>query len=414
MKNKKVVIIGGGVIGFITANYLLSKGIKDISIYELKNNVGGVLKDEIIKNDFFLNSCQYLDVYSEYYKYIPKKIKKSLYEFDHKYFSITKFKDKEIFTKDFAGPVFEEKPIYNKNVNLNDSLLKRLNTYPVDVGFFLISWAKSAFENIHKLTGYSSNSLALRRVFFKNFVSDVKKNKKIKYIDDTHGIPRDALKLSSLKAALPKRGFNYFFLTFEKYLINLGVHIYKKSPIKVLFSKNKIDIFTGSKKINYDYLVWTGNPTSIIKNTTKKILDSFNVKSVNYYFNIKKDIKKNFYIQVFSLDTKINRIFFYYNGNSSKVTVECFEHNLDPHAIQKDVLKYLKYLNLKIKNGDIKFSGHAKYKNYNIISKNDFQTLNNFKKIQDKLQLIDCGWDIYGRDKKLKNVFESINKHILN
>jgi hypothetical protein len=413
MKNKKITIVGGGIVGFITANYLLAKGVKDISIYELKNNLGGVLKDEIFNNDFFFNSCQYLDVQSEYYKYIPQKIRKDLYEFDHEYFSVTKLKTKKIFTKNFAGPVFDEMPLFKKNVDLSKNLHERLNIYPAEVSSFLINWVKSAFKNIQKLTSNSSYSLAIRRAFFRNFTDDVKKKKILDYVDETYGLPRDILKLSSIKAALPKKGFNDFFLQFEKYLISQGVNVYKKSPIKTLFLKKKINIYNGLKKINFNHLIWTGNPNPIIKNTIKKKLDSYNIEITSYYFIIKKNIKKNFYIQVFSLETRINRIFFYYDGNSNKITVECFDHKFDQDTIQKEVLENLKYLNLNITNKDLVFSGYTKLKNYSIISINDFQTLYNFRQIQDKFKLIDCGWYNYGRDIKLNKVFESINKYIL-
>ena len=47
---KKIVIVGGGIVGFISANYLLNLGLKDIRIYETNKNFGGVLKYQIIDN----------------------------------------------------------------------------------------------------------------------------------------------------------------------------------------------------------------------------------------------------------------------------------------------------------------------------------------------------------------------------
>ena len=58
---KKIVIVGGGIVGFISANYLLNLGLKDISVYETNKNFGGILKDQIIDNEFYFTSCQYLN-----------------------------------------------------------------------------------------------------------------------------------------------------------------------------------------------------------------------------------------------------------------------------------------------------------------------------------------------------------------
>ena len=90
---KKIVIVGGGISGMISANYFYKKGFRDIKIFEIKSNLGGVLSDQIFNKDFFFNSCQYFDTKSEWYKYIPSKIRKLyLTEFPHKYSSLTKFK----------------------------------------------------------------------------------------------------------------------------------------------------------------------------------------------------------------------------------------------------------------------------------------------------------------------------------
>ena len=63
--------------------------------------MGGILKDEIINKEVFINSCQYLEVGSKY-KFIPENLRnKILIEF-HTLTSYTECEDKKIFTKDFA------------------------------------------------------------------------------------------------------------------------------------------------------------------------------------------------------------------------------------------------------------------------------------------------------------------------
>ena len=57
--------------------------------------------------------------------------------------------------------------------------------------------------------------------------------------------------------------------------------------------------------------------------------------------------------------------------------------------------------------------GHIIQKNYTILSKRDEGLLNLFKKKNKELHILDCGWELYGRDLKLNTVFDSIKSEIV-
>ena len=50
---KKIVIVGGGITGCVSAIYCAQLGFK-VEIYEKKNSLGGVISDIELENDFFL------------------------------------------------------------------------------------------------------------------------------------------------------------------------------------------------------------------------------------------------------------------------------------------------------------------------------------------------------------------------
>ena len=102
---KKVIIVGGGITGCMAALYLDKKKF-DVSIYESKNNLGGVLSDFSHKEESFLNGVQYLDVNTKWYIEIKKLLGKKLKEFSHTYGSITESENSLLFTNKFAVPVF--------------------------------------------------------------------------------------------------------------------------------------------------------------------------------------------------------------------------------------------------------------------------------------------------------------------
>mgnify|MGYP001308803273 CR=1 FL=1 len=108
---KKIIIIGGGITGCMAALYIDKKKF-DVSIYESKNNLGGVLSDFLHNEDSFLNGVQYLDVNTKWYSEIKKFFKGKLNEFSHNYGSITESENSMLFTNKFAVPAFT-------NVDLN-------------------------------------------------------------------------------------------------------------------------------------------------------------------------------------------------------------------------------------------------------------------------------------------------------
>ena len=409
---KKIIIVGGGITGLITAYYLKIKGYKDISIYEIKKNLGGILNDKILEKDFFFSSCQYLEVNSDWYKYIPSVLKKNqLYEFKHQYSSYTEDKNSINFTKDFAGPSFNHEPNFN-NVDYKKDLLSRLNVYSENTKKFVKKWLDSINIDLEKLTSESSYGLALRRIYFKNNKKLISKKKFLKIFDETYGLKRQELNLNLLKAALPIKGYNNFFEEFEKILTLNQIRIFKRKPIKVSYLDKKLKIFSENTEIKYDYLLWSGNPTSIIKNVLKKNLDSFNIKSLNLFFLIKNIKIKTNYVQYFSLNSKINRIFFYESNKNTKITVECFDHKFQKNEIISHIIKILNYLKIKVDIKNIVFLGQENYKIYNILSCSDKKILKEFKSYHKEFNMINCGWEKYGRDLKFKEIFSSIKKII--
>ena len=407
MKNQ-IVIVGGGITGLVTANYLFERGVTDISIFETQNYLGGVLKDEIINKEFFINSCQYLEVGSKWYKFIPENLRnKILIEFPHTYSSYTECEDKKIFTKDFAGPVFNFKPTFN-SAKISHSLENRIMAYPLKTQSFIKKWLKNIDLNIDELSSNSSYGLALRRIYFKNYLQEVFKKKNQKIFDETHGLKRKELKLKSLIAALPANGYNKFFHQFENILKKKKIKIYNKSPIKVEFDNKKIQIYSRGQKVDFDKLIWTGNPTSIIKKVLNKKLNSLNIKNVNFFFKINKNINLNHYVQYFSDVSKISRVFIYSNKYFSKITVETFNHELDMARIRLETLKVLNLLNIKLEENDLEYYGHKDYRTYNIISNSDYEIIKEFYEYNDSLDIINSGWEKYGRDLKFDQIFKSL------
>ena len=59
-RKKKISIIGGGITGCAIAAHFKKKNY-DVKIFEKKGYLGGILRDQESKNNFFLKGCQYLE-----------------------------------------------------------------------------------------------------------------------------------------------------------------------------------------------------------------------------------------------------------------------------------------------------------------------------------------------------------------
>ena len=93
------------------------------------------------------------------------------------------------------------------------------------------------------------------------------------------------------------------------------------SQVRPVLKKRKIEL--NLKKENYrpDFVIWTGNPTILIKEIFNKKLNTFPIKINQYSFNIKKDVKTPRYYQIYSDRMDCLRIF-YKIEDQSKVNME--------------------------------------------------------------------------------------------
>ena len=154
------------LVGFISANYLLNLGLKDISIYETNKNFGGVLKDQIIDNEFYFTSCQYLNPDQNWHKIIPNNIRsKSIYEFNHNYYSFTEMENMKTLRKILRDLFLHKKTIIKKKHLFK--FLRKTKIYPKEISSFIIKWL-SAELNLKLLTSNSSYGLSLRRFLFQS------------------------------------------------------------------------------------------------------------------------------------------------------------------------------------------------------------------------------------------------------
>jgi hypothetical protein len=208
------------------------------------------------------------------------------------------------------------------------------------------------------------------------------------------------------KAAIPKDGYDDFFQSIKKKLEKNKVNIFFKCNIEPTLVKNKIKITSYDKNVDADFVIWTGDPTLLVKNVLKKKLDSLHQKILQFSFNCKSINNDYIYYQFFSNTEKFLRFFKYTIGNKSKVSVEMiYNKKINLNKIFSTIKKI--FFKLKIQKKNI-------YKNlslrYNIVSVNDGKLLDKLENSNKIKNLICSPFTEHGRDLKIEHILKKFNK----
>lgn len=407
---KKIVIVGGGIIGCVSAIYLNRYG-HDVSIIEKSENLGGVLTDQKFNQDIFLKGTQYLDVNVEWFR-VLKELVPDLNIFDYSYGSYTNLNSFNFNSEDFAIPVFnfdlEKENIQNNHYQYN-SLADRINQYPEDIKSQLIKFFSNSEIDLNKISSACVGNLGISRVaLIKN--ENLKKLKsENKIIDDLYAIKRNEIYNHNLQYALPKNGFTEFFLRLRKKLEKENIKVFTNSRIFPEWKNGNLEIALNNKKINNDCIFWSGNPTHLIQKFLDSKLDSFVFRTLQVNANIENLKIKERFIQVYSKSSKIFRINLYNLNNIPKIGVECFFHKEDSKNILNEALGILKKFKLELKYSETTINKNL-INRFDIFTISDKQTIEQFLQKTKNSNLLFSPWTSYGRTEKIEKILDNFKK----
>jgi hypothetical protein len=310
----------------------------------------------------------------------------------------------------FAHPITSNSFKKVRDSKEKNTLCNRVDCYQNDVSSPLKNWLNKNSLDYEKLHSNCAELLNIGRVCF---INDLKKMKNIKkeskYADHILGIPEEKIKLSR-RFCISKRGNNSFY---EKlyFFLNNKINIEFNSKIQVQPGNDKnIKILNRGKSLDVDHIIWAANPVYILKELGYGVLDNPVVKVKIYCSEIEifdSPTVENFYIQVFSLKTNIFRIYFYRTNTKYKITVETF-FNKENNSLDEDSLrKILSHFNFRFKLKGI--SSEKKEVRHYLMSKKDFNTFEKFNADFKNTNLINGGWHLNGRERKIEHIMNNFN-----
>ena len=381
---KNIKIVGGGLTGLALAKYLTGRSLSTV-LFERQSSLGGVVRDDVFERQIFLSGCHYL------YPETPwvKSSKLNLTKFELQYGSITE-DDTVRYRIGASGPILKNLPLALRSDTELDKL-KLLKTLP-NVRQFYSRWLEFFNIELSNISMLALESLQLQRFFIEDdpggLVAKLKKNSPV--LDDVLGIART----QPIAAAIPKYGFNKLISelisTFENVNISCNDGI---SATQIL----------GDNADEETQYFWCANPqimTSSLITETKAVRPTI---CSRYHFKINGSIGfKVFYLQVYSLKSRVYRIYLYELFGEWQCCVEVVGV-LAVNEVLSDTKRLLNFAEISV---DLHFVYEVKYKRYVAITERQESDMIKAKNLLEGVyNSYDGGWMQAYRDQKIDYVW---------
>jgi len=410
---KKIIIVGGGIIGCLSALYFAKKKYK-VSIYDKDSKLGGVLKEYTDKKNLFLKGTQYFNTDTEWFALLKKLFPKSFNIFPYRYGTYSDLNDRVVFSSKFSLPIIEIPLVEERNLLIKkkkiNTLKDRINLYPKSIYKKISKFLKNCEINPSKFSHTCSNNLQISRVHVlgKDKLIDIYK-KKNKINNDLYALERKKIFDDKLHYAYPSQGYTLFFNYFLKKLKSLNVDIYLKTRLEPKWVNNKLKLKNNGIEVKNDFILWTGNPSHLIKAYNNKKIESYVFRNIQVNSNLINKLEHNKFIQIYNSTSSILRIHLYKINHVSKISIECLFKKIDAKKILNEAKNILETFGYKI-NFDNSSVNKKISSRFDILTLKDENIIKNFQKSTRRSNLLYTPWNIYGRDLKMFKILNYLKK----
>ena len=399
----KTAIVGAGSVG-ISAKYILNNHQLVSTLYEAKTTIGGILRDITVEENNFFAGCQYFSNKGIFSELLPKTGLKS---FNYSFGSYTDIFGEISVSTEFVGPTLRKKIdlITPRNVNFLDiSIEEKLKEYPAFIKFGLQNWLARIGINSRKMHQSSLVGLAAGRIYLPNQIKEVEVIRRLEPSASNFYALLYVNHTQDETFSIPSEGFNVYLDS------NVLPEIIKDLNTNVSLKIEKSGTgfrLQGNKYLkSYDKIIWTGNPNPIFRCLNLPKLDSHNLKCKLIVGEINISMDQPFYVQVFSRQSNILRIYLYKIKDKSYFTIE----KVDDEEASNDTVNFAKKV-LESFGIDtpLDLKAEKRQNRYMLYTLDDHIRLKNLNQILADTNLIPAGWHLYGRDNKVQFVLDYIN-----
>jgi len=405
----KIVIVGGGISGIVTALSLAETG-NEVSILESGSHIGGILRDhEISEQGVWFRNCQYLNTVDKWATDFISESAVAWDVFPHHYGSWS-----DLFGSVHVDPDFAQISVPACKAGVVSgpvhftSVEDRLNRYPSELSTPMKAWARR-WGDLDLLAPENCEMMQLGRAFFSDDAeSTLRQKRESALADELYGVPRSQKIPPSLPeaAALPRAGWNAVFDSISITLRSKGIGVRLKSPATPIWDGKRLSVRCRRELISSDLIIWCANPNPLVYALGLGPLDSPCSKMLNVLFeNEGGKSQLPIYWQVFSEHSSLFRIFSYELKERSCLTVEAFDNGMDTSNLSEIVMRVCRACGL---NGAAQKVAVVPDRRYVLLTNADKRVFQQLEDQSKSLALITGGWGYYGRDRRVRHVLGSL------
>ena len=395
-----LTIVGGGSTGLITLSVLLEKGF-NCKVYEATDRVGGILRDVSLQNSFYFSGCQYLNTNNDWFSSLPNQ---DLLRFNQNFASFTDLFGLDSISREFSGPVYDGHiPPLDIDVNLQNSAYDKIVGYPSLVKEGLLNWLMMLGINPRNFHTSSLKPLGVSRIQFRVHEEKVESlRSKNPSLSEYFGIPFANHGLE-VPAVIPRFGFSRYFD--DHFDVVYRESITKLAPVQIKYQSGSFILKSNkAPEIESRKILWSGNPNPIFRSLGMDALDSFNFKCQLICGEVKHWSQEPFYVQVFSKNSKVLRIFLYEMNGISRFTIEKVYGAESIEDTCKFAEEILFKLGLEV---GLEPRGIWTQNRFNLLTINDNESLAELDHILQDTNLLSGAWGSYNRDSKISKITTS-------
>lgn len=325
MSPRRIRIVGGGLTGVLAALQAHSLGCREIDLHERFDDLGGVARSRQAHGLELREGCLYFGPRGDPLRVLLESHGVVFEDFENRFGSVSPAPGGEqAITHDFGGPALATRDL-NLSPMAGETLTDRLRAYPAEIGQALTRYCQwhlgTWLDEVHESAAIP---LAINRVFpVGPDIAQIATRKRADPLhDELYAIPRQLWgRLDNLTAALPRGGFGALFAHCRRELESLGVRIHDTSlvsPRQALAERQPGEA-----------LVWAANPMPLFKTLDMEAPKLIRKSFATYAFKVRYGGPLPFYVQNFTAEGAVFRIYLYESRGQAILLAECVREASD-------------------------------------------------------------------------------------
>lgn len=416
-KTYDVAVIGGGISGIVSALKCARLGATAVLI-EASQTLGGVLRDVATdEGKTYYSGCQYLS--SRFpWKNLFDPGTDDLHEFSHAYGSWTEAGDRSRFVDGMAFPTFDwdvrsqspaadcPAPSAADPVTLADHLERYGRWTP-----YLSAFAARSGHPTTKI--HASCAVGMQMSAVHAHSADAGKLLALKasnpVFDKLFAARRSDRGFVPENSALPRSGYSSWMRRLEALLVAEGVEIILQAPARNVESNgSRLAVRLPTGDVLADTVVWAANPVPLLVRAGFGKLDNPFVLCTNVHCDVSRWTGPlPYYIQVFSANNPLARVYVYSIDGRVQACLECFG-TLSAADLPSLVATTLRVVAQSPFQLALTPKSIQKLRRHTLFTPRDLEEIQRFNAAAPAMGIVPGGWEHFGRDAKIAAISEGL------